>query len=86
MGYFSNGTEAMDYEAHFCAQCIHGQNEEQACPIFQMHFLYAYELCNKKGDPGKVILDALIPRTGRGGNAQCALFAALEPKPEVPRG
>jgi hypothetical protein len=28
MGYFSNGSEGMDYEAQFCERCIHGQSEE----------------------------------------------------------
>jgi len=39
------------------------------------HTLYSYELCNAKDDPGKRILDMLIPPTADGvGCAKCAMF------------
>jgi hypothetical protein len=72
MAYFYCGTEGADYEAHYCDNCVHG-NAEHGCPVFNAHWLYSYELCNKKEDPGKVILDMLIPE-GEHGPAQCSLF------------
>ena len=72
MAYFSNGTEGMDYMARYCDKCVH-QSMDGACPVMDAHMLYAYDLCNKKEDPGKVILDMLIPE-GKSGPAQCAMF------------
>lgn len=60
MAYFSNGSEGMSYENHYCSSCIHGGGD---CPIWFLHLLYAYELCNaeRKENPGKDMLDTLIP-------------------------
>ncbi len=69
MGYFSNGTEGEMFEERWCANCRHsdisGGREigvDPPCPVWMAHSLYAYELCNEKEHPGKVILDMLIPR------------------------
>ncbi len=81
MAYFYCGTEAADYEEHYCFKCIHGQDPEKGCPVFQAHWLYSYELCNKKEDPGKIILDMLIP-DGKHGPAKCLMFQQyVEPPP-----
>jgi hypothetical protein len=77
MGYFPNGTAGDYYEAEFCNKCIHQaqKDEEPGCPVMMAHMLYAYQLCNQKDDPGKVILDLLIPETKDGiGNERCAMF------------
>ena len=91
MGYFSNGTEGAIYEETFCARCVHYDNEigeDQPCPIWMMHLLYAYELCNEGEDnPGKVMLDSFIPRREEGGlngNGRCTMFVQDEAKDPLP--
>ena len=75
MAYFSNGTEGMMYEERYCENCIYySNNPDEVCPIMEAHFLYGYELCNKKEDPGKVILDLLIPMGEDHFPAQCKMF------------
>jgi hypothetical protein len=73
MGYFSNGTEGMDYHERYCSRCVHDANDD--CPVWNAHLLFSYQLCNAKDDPGKAILDMLIPdATDHLGNAQCTMF------------
>ncbi len=79
MGYFSNGSEGAEYEALFCDRCVHRDEElgvDKPCPIWMMHLLYNYELCNEKDHPGKVMLDSFIPREepGFNGNGRCRMF------------
>ena len=66
MGYFSNGTEGMDYQERYCRRCRHGED----CAVWDAHLLVNYDECN---DPFSV-LDLLIPRNARGDNEQCAMF------------
>jgi hypothetical protein len=34
MGYFSNGTEGMDYEAQYCDKCVHQDGPtENGCAV-----------------------------------------------------
>jgi hypothetical protein len=74
MGYFSNGAEAEIYEEMYCRRCVHGQDHDTGCPVFNLHFLYSYELCNEPmSNPGKVALQMLIPREGIV-NKQCTMF------------
>lgn len=73
MAYFSNGTEGDIYREAFCARCIHDR-EDKMCPVWEIHFDFAYELCNAYGTPGKHMLDRLIPMDGRHYPAQCAMF------------
>jgi len=74
MGYFSNGTEGMDYEARYCDRCLHQENPDgTGCAVWLAHLLYNYDDCNNP----KSILHILIPRTKDGiGNEQCSMFAA----------
>lgn len=77
MAYFPNGTAGEIYEAEYCSRCIHGMRGEDdpGCAVWLAHLLYSYELCNKKDEPGKVILDLLIPQSENGlGAEQCAMF------------
>lgn len=75
MGYFANGTEGDMYEEQHCSKCVH----VDGCPVWDMHLLFSYELCNETKHPGKVILDALIPLTKNGcGNEQCAMFVPVD--------
>lgn len=77
MGYFSNACEGDGYEAQWCNKCEHqGRGDDDAgCPVMLAHILYAYELCNEKEHPGKVMLDLMIPPNKSGlGNAKCTMF------------
>ena len=80
MGYFSNGTEGMDYQERYCVRCVHGQHPEFGpadCPVQVLHFLYNYDQHNKT-EPGptiKVILEGLIPMSqDRPHNLECKMF------------
>lgn len=70
MGYFSNGTEGMLYEEKWCDNCIH----QVDCPVWSIHLEWSYELCNKKDDPGKQMLDEFIPIDENGRNQECTMF------------
>lgn len=70
MGYFSNGTEAMAYEAQYCDLCVHQQPEGDGCAVWHAHLRDNYQACNDKAS----ILHLLIPRGADGGNAQCRMF------------
>ena len=67
MGYFSNGTEGMDYQAKYCERCLHDANQD--CPIWLAHLLHNYKECNNP----ESILHMLIPREGIE-NGQCKMF------------
>ena len=71
MGYFSNGTQGMDYEARYCARCRHFKPDDGGCPIWMAHHLHNYS----SNEDVKQILDLLIPRTeSKLDNEQCALY------------
>ncbi len=88
MGYFANGTEAGSFEERFCSRCVHYDTEigvDPPCPVWMAHTLYAYELCNEKEHPGKVILEMLIEQkefTAADGisafDNECKMFHARE--------
>lgn len=68
MGYFSNGSEGMDYELNYCDKCVH-QNPH--CAVWEAHVLRNYEDCNRP----ESILHMLIPRSKDGlSNEQCRMF------------
>lgn len=74
MGYFSSGSEGMDYELQFCAKCAHSR-EDEMCPVWEVHLLFNYEECNNT-----TILDTLIPRSPNGlSNGECRMFLAKVP-------
>ena len=64
MAYFPNGTSGDAFIESTCLDCVHWKDEadgrDWGCPVFDVHLRFAYDLCNKKSDPGKVILDTLI--------------------------
>jgi hypothetical protein len=97
MGYWSSGTEGMDWEARWCERCVH-QPEEGFCAVMELHQLWNYDQCaaandryEKKpiSDPvseAKLIaLSTLIPEKGYEGPIhtwnECRMFHA---KPVVP--
>ena len=70
MGYFSNGSEGMEYTAHYCDRCVHF-SEEYGCPVWAAHELWNYDECNKPDS----ILHKLIPLSDDGlDNKQCTFF------------
>jgi hypothetical protein len=74
MGYFSNGSEGMDYEEQFCRRCIHyGPEEGPGCPVWLAHLLFNYEECNRESN-AHTMLDMLIPREDSVGNLECTMF------------
>jgi hypothetical protein len=82
MGYFSNGTEGMDYEARFCDRCVHQKPEDGGCAVWLAHMLYNYEQCNNDDS----ILHILIPRSkDKLRNEQCAMFHEDKSRPEPSR-
>jgi hypothetical protein len=77
MGYFSNGSEGMDYQAQWCDRCVnYGPEDGPGCAVWEAHMLYNYAECNNE----ESILHVLIPRTKDGWNAQCRMFQV---KPEA---
>ncbi len=72
MGYFSCGAEGNDYEARYCSRCIHGQDQEEGCPVMSAHVIHNYKECNNPSS----ILHMLIPRDDVGNNKQCRMFVA----------
>jgi len=77
MAYFCNGIEGEIFEEKYCYECRHYNDDlnERACPVMEVHLIYNYDLCNKKDDPGKKNLDALIPMTPDGIYPdKCAMF------------
>ena len=68
MGYFSNGTEGFEYEAKYCENCLHN-NEDIGCPIMTAHFIHNYT----DSDDVQEILNIFIPRDGIY-NEQCKMF------------
>ncbi len=79
MGYFPNGCEGLDYEAQYCANCVHGV-EGKACAVWGAHMVHNYDECNKKDS----ILHELIPVTKDGlSNEQCQMFIPCLPEREI---
>ena len=74
MGYFSNGSEGMAYEARYCDRCVHqGPPEGPGCAVWLAHLLANYDECENKAS----ILHLLIPRSRDGlDNEQCLMFWA----------
>jgi hypothetical protein len=64
MAYFPNGTAGHLFNEDQCDRCVHWKDANDGrgygCPVFDIHLLYAYDLCNQKKHPGKVMLDTLI--------------------------
>ena len=71
MGYFSNGTEGLDYNHKYCHKCQNWRQKEgeqaAGCPVWDAHLCYL-------GSPGaSVVLDSLIPFKD-GFSTQCKMF------------
>jgi hypothetical protein len=68
MGYFSNGTEGLEYQDKYCNQCVHDLNHD--CPVWLLHLVNNYTADKNIRE----MLDSLIPRDEKGWNQTCALF------------
>lgn len=77
MGYFSNGSEGLDYEARYCSRCVHESEDKETCPVLTLHMIWNYDACgdSPEAKAKKKALDTLIPREGIG-NGQCSMFMA----------
>jgi hypothetical protein len=100
VGYFANGTEGEMFEQQWCSRCVHsdwrpgkefGDADNPPCPVWLAHSLHSYHLCNSPDDPGKQILDMLIPIklvTAKDGIEvpvnECAMFCARDRGAEIP--
>lgn len=77
MGYFSNGSEGDMYEAQYCANCLHDENND--CPVLLAHLLFNYDQC--KNEAYAKVLNIFIPQTKDGcGNEKCTMFVPRPPK------
>jgi len=72
MGYFSSGTEGMDYKHLYCERCVHDMNGD--CPVWFLHLAYNGE------EDKRLMLDALIPRREGIYNGRCRMFIDKEAK------
>ena len=79
MGYFSNGTEGMAYEAKYCEHCLNYRGG--MCPILVLHSLWNYEALGVGSTPQakQVALDIFIPRNSVE-NKRCTMFLNAEPQ------
>lgn len=78
MGYFSNGSEGMDYESRVCEGCVHFKPDDGGCMVWLAHLTMNY----KQHDIPEVkeILDLLIPPEKEGlGNQECRMRHASDP-------
>jgi len=73
MGYFSNGTEGLDYEERYCQHCIHYGADGLECVILEAHAIHNYDECNNPAS----ILHILIPRKHIE-NEKCRMFSQGE--------
>jgi hypothetical protein len=76
MAYFSNGTEGIEWEQHWCTSCVNYRLVDSLndgiryCPILEAHFLW-----NGKKEM-KELLDLLIPRNENGRPSKCSMWLA----------
>ena len=70
MGYFSNGTEGMDYQEQYCFKC-RNWSDEKGCAVWNAHEFRNYKEAN---NPDSILHD-LSPRSKDGlGNEKCLMY------------
>jgi hypothetical protein len=75
MAYFSNSTDAMNYETQYCSKCVHATGPDgDGCAVMMAHLLYT----DFEYDKYKSVLDELIPRSKDRRNEKCLMFYAKE--------
>ncbi len=74
MGYFSNGSEGADYQATWCDNCAHDdQDGGWFCPIWTMQL--EWNPPSQEDSDRKNALERFIPRVGIW-NGACTMFAS----------
>ncbi len=77
MGYFCNGSAGEGYMSCYCWNCKNWRQKKGelgiGCPVWDLHLLYSYELCNSKSK-AKKMLDFLIPWKNSN-NQKCSMFS-----------
>lgn len=74
MAYFSNATQGEIYRAKYCNWCINNGDDEDSCPIWDLHLMWNYDAVGKNADETKrIALNALIPVEGIE-NLECKFF------------
>lgn len=79
MGYFSNGSEGMDYQSEYCHDCVNHRDKQDergyGCAIWDLQLFEASEI---EGyiDIDKV-LNHFIPREGCN-NEQCEMYLTYQ--------
>ena len=73
MAYFSNGTQGMDYQDRYCANCANA-DEDGCCGIWDAHLLYSY---GAEGDL-EGVLDILIPSDAAGNPTKCSMHRPVQ--------
>jgi hypothetical protein len=75
MGYFSNGSEGMNYEEKYCEHCQNWRLRKgemiAGCPVWDLHYRFNTEQLEEKNV--KEILETLIPKAGVW-NDTCAMY------------
>ena len=88
MGYFSNGSEGLDYQATWCDRCVHsGDGTGPFCPVWALHHDWNSSSCGRTSpDPvvkeravqQRAALDHFIPSINGVWNGGCKMFVASE--------
>lgn len=76
--YFPNGTCGEGYQDSYCFRCRNRIDKKDGrgygCPIWDLHILYSYQLCNSRS-LAKKMLDFLIPIDKKTHSpCQCSMF------------
>lgn len=67
MGHFPSAEDLQEFEARYCARCVHGTIPAGGCPVWAVHLIFNYH------DEARPLLDVFIPYDERG-NAACRMF------------
>ncbi len=87
MGYFANGTEAMNYQEAYCMQCVNWAGDD-GCPVWDLQEDWNDASVERtptgeptaKANRARRVLSRFIPRV-QTGNGRCHMF---EPSNQVP--
>jgi len=79
MAYFSNGSEGMDYEGHWCCRCVNQREDDlgHGCRVWDLHMIGNYDQCKDTeiGKLWKTVLSHFIPMREDGLFAdKCRMF------------
>jgi hypothetical protein len=80
MAYFPNGTSAEIAREEYCSRCVHGQDQEAGCPVWDLHQFWNYDAVGVNADKDKKFaLDWLWPMEPDGiQHGDCRMFAIAD--------